>query len=59
MKVYRQDTDGQQLVGIADVEDEGWPTVEVRLFGSASVITETFTVGTVTHCPRAMRRTSP
>lgn len=51
MKVYRQDADGQHFVGIANVEDEGWPTLEVRLFGPVSVIAETFMIGTVTHCP--------
>lgn len=51
MKVYLDDGE-RRLVGRADVPDHVGSVFEVPLFGSASVITERFTIGTVTHLPR-------
>ncbi len=39
------------LVGRADVPDDHGPVYEVPLFGAASVISERFALGTVTHLP--------
>jgi hypothetical protein len=51
MKVYLSDNGASRLIGRADVPDDGAPVFEVRLFGAASIIADTFTVGTVTHLP--------
>ncbi len=51
MKVYRVDAEGQHLVGRADIPADSGPVFEVRLFGAASIIRETYSIGTVTHHP--------
>lgn len=49
MKVY-MDLDGERrLIGRADVPADAGPIYEVRLFGAASIITEQFVLGAVTH----------
>ena len=51
MKVYLDESGEKRLIGRADVPDDGAPVYEVSLFGAASTIAESFTVGTVTHLP--------
>ena len=52
MKVYLDDGGDKRLIGRADVPDGHGPVYEVPLFGTASIIAERFTIGTVTHLPR-------
>ena len=49
MKVYIDDVPEQRLIGRADIPENVGAVFEVHLFGAASMITEQFTVGTVTH----------
>lgn len=50
MKVYVNDADGPRLIGRADVpEDHPSAVYEVPLFGAASIIMESFALGTVSH----------
>lgn len=52
MRVYL-DVDGEKhLVGRTDLSDTQGPVYEVRLFGQASLIKESFTIGAVTHLPK-------
>lgn len=51
MKVYSGPDDARRLVGRADVPADIGPAVRVPLFGAASIIAETYTVGTITHLP--------
>lgn len=51
MRVYRDDWDGKRLVGTADISPDHGPIYEARLFGSTAVMTDQFTVGTITHLP--------
>lgn len=51
MRVYVDEGGERRLVGRADVPDGCGPVYEVPLFGAASPIAESFTVGTVTHLP--------
>lgn len=51
MKVYDVAAGEPRLIGRADVPDDAGPVFEVKLFGAASVIRESYTVGTVTHTP--------
>ena len=51
MKVYLDESGSKRLIGRADVPDDGGPVYEVPLFGAASTIAESFTIGTITHLP--------
>ena len=48
MRVYRDDGERQRLVGTADISPDHGPVYEAQLFGSASVMTDQFTIGTIT-----------
>ena len=48
MKVYVNDTDGNRLLGRADIpQDHPGAVYEVPLFGPVSIIMERFTIGTM------------
>ena len=49
MKVYREEAGEQRLIGRADIPEDVGAVYEVHLFGASSIITDHFTVGTVTH----------
>jgi hypothetical protein len=51
MKVYLDEGGERRLIGRADVPEGNGPVYEVSLFGAASTIAESFTVGAVTHLP--------
>ncbi|MGK7869761.1 hypothetical protein [Falsiroseomonas sp. E2-1-a20] len=51
MKVYLDNVGERRLIGRADVPSEAGPVWIVRLFGSALIIKEHYTIGTVTHVP--------
>lgn len=51
MKVYLDGCGEQRLIGRADVPVDHGPVFEVPLFGAASIITERYTIGVVTHLP--------
>jgi hypothetical protein len=51
MKVYAEVDGEQRLIGRADVPEGVGAVFIVPLFGPATTITETFTIGTVTHTP--------
>ena len=51
MKVYCEEGGARRLIGRADVAEREGPVYEVPLFGPVSVITEYFTIGTVTRLP--------
>lgn len=51
MKVYLDDAGERHLVGRADVPEHVGPLYELSLFGSKSIIVESFTIGVVTHYP--------
>jgi hypothetical protein len=44
----------KRLIGRADVPENCGPVYEVPLFGAASTIAESFTVGAVTHMPEGI-----
>jgi hypothetical protein len=48
LKVYLDKNGEKILIGRADVP-EGLPFFDVELFGSSSMITDRFTIGSVTH----------
>ena len=49
MRVYLDDGNGRRLVGTADISADHGPVYEARLFGSASMLMDQFTIGTITH----------
>ena len=51
MKVFRGHGDDRRLIGRADVSPDTGPSLVVPLFGAASTIVETYTVGIVTSFP--------
>jgi len=51
VKVYLDEGGERRLIGRADVPEDNGPVYEVLLFGGASSIAESFTVGSVTHLP--------
>ena len=51
MRVYLDDGERQRLVGTAEISPDHGPVYEAQLFGSASVMTDQFTIGTITHLP--------
>lgn len=51
MKVYLDENGKKPLIGRADMPEECEPVYEVPLFGVASTIAESFTIGSVTHLP--------
>ena len=51
MKVYVDDCGEKHLIGRADIPDDQRPLYKVRLLGTASIITEQFTIGVITHLP--------
>ena len=51
MRVYLNDGEAKRLVGTADISPDHGPVYEARLFGAASVMTDQFTIGTITHLP--------
>ena len=53
MKVYLEENGETRLVGRADVPAGHGPVLEVPVPDASSVVTERFTVGTVTHIPVA------
>ncbi|MFC7544648.1 hypothetical protein ACFQU2_41925 [Siccirubricoccus deserti] len=53
MKVYVDEGGDKRLIGRADVPPEEGPIYEVPLFGTASVIVERYTIGTVTRFPQS------
>ena len=53
MKVYLEENGEKRLVGRADVPEGHGPVLEVPVPGAPSVVTERFTIGTVTHAPVA------
>jgi len=51
MKVYLDENGEKRLIGRAEVPEDCGPAFEVPLFGAASMIAESFAVGTVTRLP--------
>ena len=51
MRVYLDDGERQRLVGTAEISPDHGPVYEAQLFGSASVMTDQFTIATITHLP--------
>ena len=51
MRVYLDDGGDKRLVGRADMPEDTGPVYEAPLFGAASVIAESFVIGSVTHLP--------
>ena len=51
MRVFLDDGGEKRLVGTADIPADHGPVYEARLFGAASIITDIFTIGTITHLP--------
>ena len=49
MRVFLDDNGEKRLIGTADVPANQGPVLEVRIFGAASLMTETFTVATLTY----------
>ena len=51
MRVFLNDGGEKRLLGTADIPADHGPIYEAALFGSASVMTDQFTIGTITHLP--------
>ena len=53
MRVFLDDGDQKRLIGTADIPADHGPVYEARLFGSASITTDSFIIVTITqlvHC---------
>ena len=51
MRVFLDDGGEKRLLGTADISADHGPIYEARLFGSASTMMDSFTIGTIIHLP--------
>lgn len=49
MRVFLDDSGEKRLIGTADIPADHGPVYEARLFGSVSTMTDSFTIGMITH----------